>query len=84
MCKVAGFDPAPGPDLENGVQFLNRAPELCVGIPLLSAAFIASHTIRLISLVIASTIALLAAGMAGAWLGGAGLLTPTTRVLVGG
>ncbi len=54
------------------------------GIPLLSAAFIASHTIRLISLVIASTIALLAAGMAGAWLGGAGLLTPTTRVLVGG
>ena len=59
-------------------------PIASAGIPLLSAAFIADHLRRLISLVIASTFALLAAGMAGAWLGGAGLLKPTGRVLVGG
>ena len=60
------------------------ADVMSAGVPLLAAAFIASHTARLISLVIASTVALLAAGMTGAWLGGAGLLKPTTRVLIGG
>lgn len=54
------------------------------GVPLLGSAFITNHTYRLISLVIVSTIALLAAGMTGAWLGGAGLLKPTGRVLIGG
>jgi len=57
---------------------------LCPGIPLLSAAFIADYVRWLISLVIASTFALLAAGMTGAWLGGAGLQKPTGRVLIGG
>ena len=54
------------------------------GIPLLSAAFIADYLKRLISLVIASTVALLACGAVGAFLGGAGVLKPTARVLIGG
>ena len=57
---------------------------MLAGIPLLGAAFIPDHTDRLISLAIVSTFALLACGMTGAWLGGAGVLKPTARVLVGG
>lgn len=45
---------------------------------------IPNHTDRLISLVVVSTVALVACGMTGAWLGGAGLLKPTGRVLIGG
>ena len=63
---------------------LRRCRLLGAGIPLLSAAFIADHVRRLISLIVASTVALLLAGMAGAWLGGAGVLKPTARVLIGG
>jgi len=53
-------------------------------VPLLGSAFISNHLDRLISLVVVSTVALLACGMTGAWLGGAGLLKPTARVLIGG
>ena len=54
------------------------------GIPLLGAAFISKHIDRLISLVVVTTVALLACGMTGAWLGGAGVMKPTVRVLIGG
>ncbi len=54
------------------------------GVPLLGAAFIVDNVRRLISLVIVSTVALIACGMTGAWLGGAGLMKPTARVLIGG
>ena len=63
---------------------LKQCRVLGAGVPLLSAAFIADHTRRLISLVVASTFGLLLAGMTGAWLGGAGVLKPTSRVLIGG
>ena len=54
------------------------------GIPLLAAAFIKSHKYRLISLALTSTVALLAFGAIGAWLGGAGKIKPAVRVLLGG
>ena len=54
------------------------------GVPLLGAAFITNHIYRLVSIVLCSTVALLACGMTGALLGGAGVLKPTARVLIGG
>lgn len=57
---------------------------LDAGIPLLAAAFIKDHAYRLVSLCIAGTGALLAFGAIGAWLGGAGVIMPAVRVLLGG
>lgn len=60
-------------------------PIVCrAGVPLLAAAFIKDHVYRLVSLCIASTFALLAFGAIGAWLGGAGVIVPALRVLLGG
>ena len=54
------------------------------GIPLLAAAFIKTSKDRLIALCVAATAALAAFGAIGAWLGGAGMVKPALRVLVGG
>jgi VIT1/CCC1 family predicted Fe2+/Mn2+ transporter len=54
------------------------------GVPLLAAAFIKDHIRRLISLLVASTAALLAFGAIGAWLGGANKVVAAARVLLGG
>jgi vacuolar iron transporter family protein len=53
-------------------------------VPLLSAAFISSHTARLVALLVASTVALLALGITAAWLGGAKKGWAALRVLIGG
>jgi vacuolar iron transporter family protein len=53
-------------------------------VPLLAAAFISSHTARLVALLIASTVALLAFGVTGAWLGGAKKGQAALRVVIGG
>ncbi|KAK9845523.1 hypothetical protein WJX81_008565 [Elliptochloris bilobata] len=62
------------------------AVAFCVGagVPLLAAAFIHDYVWRLVSLVLASTAALLFFGMLGAGLGGASLWRGGLRVVVGG
>jgi len=53
-------------------------------IPLLSGSFIANFTTRIVSIVIASTLALVGFGALGAWLGGATIGPAAIRVLIGG
>lgn len=53
-------------------------------IPLLSGAFIANYTIRIVSIVIASTLGLVGFGALGAHLGGAAIGPAALRVLIGG
>ena len=57
---------------------------LAAGVPLLAAAFIANSRDRLISLTVASTVALLLFGALGAWLGGAKKVRAALRVVIGG
>jgi len=57
---------------------------LGAGIPLLAAAFIRDHTIRLYSIFASSTVALLVFGAIGAALGGASLTRGALRVAIGG
>ncbi len=57
---------------------------VCAGIPLLAAAFISSHTWRLVSLCIASTVALASFGVVGAVCGGANIWKGGARVILGG
>ena len=57
---------------------------LGAGIPLLAAAFIHDHTIRLYSIFASSTVALLVFGAIGAALGGASLTRGALRVAIGG
>jgi VIT1/CCC1 family predicted Fe2+/Mn2+ transporter len=54
------------------------------GLPLLSAAFIQSHTRRLVSLVVVSTVAMIIFGVSGAVLGGANAFRGGLRVVIGG
>lgn len=53
-------------------------------VPLLAAAFIGNHKVRLAVVVAAVTIALIGFGSAGAVLGGAPVLKSSARVLLGG
>lgn len=53
-------------------------------VPLLAAAFIGNHNLRLAILVVTVSIALLGFGGLGAYLGNASLVTSSLRVLVGG
>ena len=57
---------------------------LGAGIPLLAAAFIHDHTLRLYSIFASSTVALLLFGAIGAALGGASLWKGSARVAIGG
>jgi VIT1/CCC1 family predicted Fe2+/Mn2+ transporter len=57
---------------------------LGAAVPLLSGAFITNGKWRLISVILASTAALLAFGAIGAWLGGARRVRASLRVLIGG
>jgi VIT1/CCC1 family predicted Fe2+/Mn2+ transporter len=53
-------------------------------IPLLSAAFISVYHIRVIVLIVASTLGFITIGALGAWLGGAPLFRASLRVTLGG
>ncbi|KAL3157938.1 hypothetical protein ABBQ32_012340 [Trebouxia sp. C0010 RCD-2024] len=53
-------------------------------VPLLSASFITKYTMRLMSLILATTAALTAFGSLGAWLGGASMVKGGARVILGG
>lgn len=74
-------------DLSNPLQAcVASAFAFCIGagIPLLAASFITSHSMRLMSLILATTAALTTFGSLGAWLGGASLLRGGARVVLGG
>jgi VIT1/CCC1 family predicted Fe2+/Mn2+ transporter len=53
-------------------------------VPLLSAIFISDPVMRLVAVLISTTAGLLAFGVLGAWLGGAGVVKGGVRVLIGG
>ncbi|DBB00345.1 TPA: hypothetical protein ACH3X3_011749 [Trebouxia sp. C0006] len=74
-------------ELSNPLQAcLASAFSFCIGagIPLLAAAFITTHVMRIVSLVLATTAALTAFGALGAGLGGANMLRGAARVILGG
>lgn len=58
--------------------------QIGAGIPLLAASFITRASMRLMSLILATTAALIGFGSLGAWLGGASMLKGGARVVVGG
>lgn len=53
-------------------------------LPLLSSIFIADKIMRLVAVLISTTVGLIAFGILGAWLGGAGITKGGLRVLLGG
>lgn len=74
-------------DLANPLQAcVASAFAFCIGagIPLLAASFITNHAMRIMSLVLATTVALTSFGMLGAWLGGANRFKGAARVVFGG
>jgi len=74
-------------ELSNPLQAcVASAISFCIGagIPLLAAAFITSHVMRIVSLVLATTAALTTFGALGAGLGGANMLKGAARVILGG
>lgn len=79
-----------GIDIDNLARPLQAAvvSALCfssgAAIPLLSASFIDSSTIRLIAVVVSTTCGLACFGLAGAYLGGAAIWRGMLRVLIGG
>ena len=58
--------------------------QIGAGIPLLAASFISRSSMRLMSLILATTAALIGFGSLGGWLGGASMLRGGARVVLGG
>ena len=61
-----------------------HAVQIGAGIPLLAASFITRSSMRLMSLILATTAGLIGFGSLGGWLGGASMLKGGARVVLGG